>query len=159
LDCNDSFARILGHPSRAEVLARKTADYYFHPEDRGSFLALVQRRHSLTNFENCLRRQDGTPVWVLENVSLLEGEDGQPILEGTVFDITDRKRAEEALTQERALLRGLIDSIPDLIAYKNREGVFLGCNAAFEEYAGRKERNLVELNDLDLFPRDTAADY
>jgi PAS domain S-box-containing protein len=159
LDCNDSFARILGHRSRLEVLAQRTRDYYFDPADREAFLEQLRQRQTLTNYENCIRRADGCPVWILENVSLLPGEDGQELLEGTVMDITERKRAEEALTQERALLRGLIDSIPDLIFYKNRDSVYLGCNAAFEEYAGHKEAELIDRTDLDLFPTEIGQLY
>lgn len=159
LDCNDSFARILGHSSREEVIHHETGEYYFDSADRDSFLEQLRHRHTLVNFENCIRRRDGSPAWVLENVSLLEDEDGQPFLEGTVFDITERKCADEALTQERALLRGLIDSIPDLIFYKNRDSVYLGCNAAFEEYLGRKEATLSDLSDLDLFPPEVGEAY
>ena len=41
-----------------------------------------------------MRRRDGTPIWVLENVSLLEGGE---VLEGTIIDITDRKTAQEQM--------------------------------------------------------------
>jgi len=64
-----------------------------------------------------------------------------------------RKLAAER-GQERSLLRALIYSIPDLIFFKNPEGVYLGCNRAFEEFAGREEKDLVGLTDLALFPRE-----
>lgn len=41
--------------------------------------------------------------------------------------------------QEHAQLRGVIDSIPDLIYFKTPEGIYLGCNQAFERYAGLPE--------------------
>jgi PAS domain S-box-containing protein len=70
-----------------------------------------------------------------------------------------RKRTEEQLVQKHALLRRLIDSIPDLIFYKNPQGVYLGCNQSFEGYAGRREEDIVGRTDLDLFPADVGSFY
>jgi hypothetical protein len=78
---------------------------------------------------------------------------------GVALDLTERKQAEEEAAKGHALLRGLIDSIPDLIFYKNREGVYLGGNTAFEQYIGRKEKDFVGRTDLELFPRDIGLAY
>jgi len=72
---------------------------------------------------------------------------------------TDRELAEnrKALRQERSLLRGVINSIPDLIFFKNIEGVYLGCNRSFEEFSGHREEEVVGRKDSDLFDKDFAA--
>jgi two-component system cell cycle sensor histidine kinase/response regulator CckA len=65
----------------------------------------------------------------------------------------------EALDEKRRverLLHSLIDSIPDLIFYKDTSGVYLGCNKAFEVFAGRSEENLIGLTDPDIFPGEVA---
>lgn len=59
-----------------------------------------------------------------------------------------------ARAQEKNLLRALIDSIPDLIFFKDQASVYLGCNKAFEAFAGRTEEELIGLTDLDMFPRE-----
>jgi PAS domain S-box-containing protein len=100
LDCNDSLARILGYGSRAECLERQVTEVYADPREREPFLAALKEHGFLSDFENRLRRRDGRPVWVLENASLLESQDGlPPIIEGTLIDITSRKEAEAALHQ------------------------------------------------------------
>jgi two-component system cell cycle sensor histidine kinase/response regulator CckA len=99
LDCNDSFARILGLPNHEALLDRNVTDFYYDPGERDVFLAQLRLANTLTNYETCLRRPDGSQVWVLENVSLLRGEDGSEFLEGTLVDITERKRLEEHLRQ------------------------------------------------------------
>jgi diguanylate cyclase (GGDEF)-like protein/PAS domain S-box-containing protein len=53
------------------------------------------------------------------------------------------QKRTQALLHERALLRNLIDSIPELICYKDCEGSYLGCNKAFEEFVGVKEAELI----------------
>lgn len=62
-----------------------------------------------------------------------------------------RQQAEAALRREQLLLRNVIDSIPDLIFYKDQDSVYLGCNKAFEEFAGHSESELVGRTDTELF--------
>ncbi|MDE2212491.1 MAG: EAL domain-containing protein [Betaproteobacteria bacterium] len=61
--------------------------------------------------------------------------------------------------QEQALLRSVMNSIPDLIFIKTSEGVYLGCNQAFERFLGRPENEIVGQHDHDLLdgPLGTVA--
>ena len=62
----------------------------------------MQTEGSLTNLEVRMRRKDGNAVWVLENVSWVEGEEGAaPLAEGTCIDITERKQAEEEMRKAK----------------------------------------------------------
>ncbi|CAG1772430.1 hypothetical protein BAC2_02453, partial [uncultured bacterium] len=74
-------------------------------------------------------------------------------------DISERKRAEAEILRGRALLRSLIDSTPDLIFFKDSNSVYLGCNKAFEAYAGRPESELVGHTDFDFFDRESAESF
>lgn len=95
LDCNEAFVRIFGYESRDEICARNTRELYPNARVRTEFIAEVRKTGTVVNFELCCRRKDGSPIWVLENVSLIERPGGSPwLLEGTLIDITDRKRAE-----------------------------------------------------------------
>ncbi|NTV48955.1 MAG: PAS domain S-box protein [Geobacteraceae bacterium] len=71
---------------------------------------------------------------------------------------TDRELAEnrKALSRERGLLKGVINSIPDLIFFKNKEGVYLGCNRSFGEFVGHEEQYVAGKTDFDLFDKDIA---
>jgi len=98
LDCNDAFSRIFGYASRAEHLAHAADDHYLGPADREAYSARLQEQKAVTNFERCLRRKDGNPVWVLESATFLDGNNGAPgVIEGTLIDITERKQAEAEL--------------------------------------------------------------
>ncbi len=74
-----------------------------------------------------------------------------------VQDITERKLAEMALAREKAVLRRVIDTIPDLIFFKDANGYYLGCNKAFEIFAGRTEAAQVGKTDFDFFDTKTAS--
>ncbi len=74
-------------------------------------------------------------------------------------EIAARRQAELALSREQTLLRGVIDSIPDLIFIKDKDSVYLGCNRAFEAYVGQPAAKIIGGTDLDFLPRETAESY
>jgi PAS domain S-box-containing protein len=75
---------------------------------------------------------------------------------GFARDITDRREAEAALAQERAVLRALIDALPDLVWLKNPEGIYLGCNRRFEEFFGAREAEILGKTDYDFVSAELA---
>jgi len=76
LDCNDSFAHIVGCADRAEVMRATVFDFYRDPEERRGVTERLRKERHLDNYELRLRRRDGSPLWLLENVSLVANPDG-----------------------------------------------------------------------------------
>jgi PAS domain S-box-containing protein len=103
LECNDAFAAMFGFDSRDELLAVHANETYGDPADREAFLAALHEHGELRSFEHVGRRKDGAPVTMLENASLVEGEDGETIIEGSTIDITEHTRAQEQLQQAQKL--------------------------------------------------------
>jgi len=99
LDCNEACARIFGFSDPPDMLARNASELYPSPSGRSGFISLLQERGSLSNLEQCLRRKDGSPVWVLENATLVQ--DGELLIEGSMIDITARKQGEEELQKAK----------------------------------------------------------
>ncbi len=119
LDCNESFARIFGYASREEVLQQAAWDFYLKPEDRQAALAKLLERQSLTNYELCLKRKDGSRVWVLESENLIEGPDGRlSVIEGTTIDVTERKRAEEQV--KHLAFHDPLTNLPNRLLFNDR---------------------------------------
>jgi PAS domain S-box-containing protein len=73
--------------------------------------------------------------------------------------VAERQKAKDDLETEKSLLRYLIDSVPDLIFFKDKDGKFLGCNKAFEEFTGRKEADFKGRTDYDFFTKEQADLY
>ncbi|MBS1803452.1 MAG: EAL domain-containing protein [Acidobacteria bacterium] len=94
LDCNDACSRILGFLNRQQLMdSRQRAE---------AVIRKIHSNSSETSFtvasEEKFERPDGTEGWALCSIRPTErGEDGVQIFEGSLVDITERKRAEEQI--------------------------------------------------------------
>jgi diguanylate cyclase (GGDEF)-like protein/PAS domain S-box-containing protein len=71
-------------------------------------------------------------------------------------DVTDHRATLEALHHERAVLQSLIDSMPDIVFFKDRDGVYLNYNLAALDYVGWRPNPDDRLRDADLVDAETA---
>jgi len=139
IECNDACARIFGYESRAEFVAANANSFYFDDAERQRVVQLLRDQRQLSNVELRLRRRDGSTVWVLENVTLLDGD----ILEGTIIDITDRKHAQEQM--EYQAYHDSLTQLPNRLLFRDRITVALA-------HARRNHRvSAVMFLDLDQF--------
>lgn len=73
------------------------------------------------------------------------------------IDMTESKR-EAALTRHNEnFLRTLLDNVPDLVWLKNKEGVYLFCNAMVERFFGAKTSEIIGKTDYDFFSHEQAS--
>lgn len=93
IECNDSFAKMLGYSSQGEILSCSAWDLYFQRVDREAAISRLLEHKVTTNEEFCLRRKDGSAMWILANRTLNESE-RPPVIEGTIMDISRQKQAE-----------------------------------------------------------------
>jgi len=76
------------------------------------------------------------------------------------IDITERKQAEETLRESHQILDGIINTIPVRVFWKNKDLVFLGCNAIFAHDAGFADsRDVVGRDDYQMVWHDQAELY
>ncbi len=91
---------------------------------------------------------------------VLEDDRGQRIgILSSGTDITEQRLSETTLLEEKGRLRTLIDSIPDLIVFKNSRMEFWGCNKAFEAFSQVPEASLLGKSDRDVFPPSIAYQH
>jgi PAS domain S-box-containing protein len=99
LIANSMLAQIYGYPSAKSLidnLTNITNQLYVNPERRQEFIDILQFHDTASNFESQVYRCDRTKIWISENVRAVRDHDGTLIgFEGTVQDISQRKRAEE----------------------------------------------------------------
>ena len=125
LNANPALARIMGYDS-PEVLIRSVNNIartiYVEPQLRGVYADLMERDGMVRDFEYQVRRKDGDISWLSDSATAVRDGLGRVIrYEGTVRDITDQKRAEDALAESRRRLQEVIDSVPAVINVKSTD--------------------------------------
>ena len=101
--------------------------------------------------------RDGGEYQIADSAAPIRNHDGHIFGVVLVFrDVSEEYALRESLLRERALLRCIVDAVPDLIFYKDRDCAYLGCNKAFEAYSGLTEQQQTGKTDFDFFDRETA---
>ena len=121
---NPAFVAILGYESAEQLYRlRDLAPLYWNPDDRAEFIRQVEAKGEIRNAEFVLRRRDGQPVVVLENSRAVRDGSGQVTgYEGTIADITERKRAEQAMFAEKERAQVTLQSIGDAVISTDADG-------------------------------------
>jgi PAS domain S-box-containing protein len=151
---NQAFADMFGYESAEEVLASGSARRVIAPEDLDRityyYWARLSGEEVPVNYEFRGRRKDGTLIWV-ECKARIVRWGGQPACQVTLFDITDRKQAEDELRK----FRSIVEASGESIAIADIGGRIQYVNPAFERLFGRRVAPGRELNVRDNFPPDT----
>jgi diguanylate cyclase (GGDEF)-like protein/PAS domain S-box-containing protein len=98
LDANNALAQMLGYPDRETLLAASVRDLFADSKDRQREIDLASGSQVVRNQEVLLRRLDGTSIWALDHFRVVADQTGKAdYFEGSLEDITERKRAEQKL--------------------------------------------------------------
>ena len=121
---NPAFVRILGYDSAEELYALPSvATLYWNPADRAEFIRRVESEGQIRNAEFLVRRRDGEQVVILENArAVRDAADRITHYEGTIADITARKRAEQAIFAEKERAQVTLQSIGDAVISTDADG-------------------------------------
>jgi len=144
IQVNGAFCRMLGY-NQQELLGRKWTELR-HPDDlpaamRGKARLWGGETESLDEFQRIIHR-DGTAVWTHVKVSLVKASDGQPLYSVIhVEDITEQRRAHEALRVAQKFSQAVIDAISSSICVLDESGMIIAVNNAWRGVAeaNRKE--------------------
>jgi diguanylate cyclase (GGDEF)-like protein/PAS domain S-box-containing protein len=106
-------------------------------------------------------RPDGTKRWVLIYGEARRNENGDIVaLHGTVQDITDRKEAEQKITELNRDFVSFLDNTSDFIYFKDANSRFRFCSQAMANITGHASwRDMIGKHDLEVFPAETAQIY
>lgn len=153
IQCNPAYCSIVGYSE--EELRQTTFQHIIYPEDYDGYLKLVEQltNNTIPSFEaeNRYVHKDGHIVPVHKFVTALQGDDGKVThFIALVTDISERKRAEAELRKSHTFLRQVIDTNPDFIFAKDRQGRFTLVNEAVAECYGCTVEELIGKSDADF---------
>ena len=100
LTCNDAMARMFGCRSPEELIQAEPGLFYVDFGEQRRLIEELLAKGSLKNQEFLMKRLDGSSLWTLINASVFRAnEESEPMLEGVILDITERKQTEQQLQQ------------------------------------------------------------
>ena len=147
----------------AQAIGKTDFDFFTEEHARQAYedeQEIIQTGQSLIKEEK-ETWADGPDKWVSTIKMPMRDNEGNIIgTFGLSTNITERKQMEEALAQERNLLRSLIDNVPDFIYVKDIQSRFLIANPALARAIGAAAPDeLLGKTDFDFFPQELAAKY
>jgi PAS domain S-box-containing protein len=144
IDANPAMVELLGYPDRDSLLALNAFDLYIDRESRSELMERIEREDLIRDYEVQLRRRDGKPIWVLDHSKAVRDRRGRvQFYEGSLEDITERKRAEQELQSTNEKLRALIEHSPIGIISLDLEGKVISWNRAAERIFGWTEAEVL----------------
>ena len=155
LTANPAMARIFGYETPEELMASVSDaghQLWADLEDREEYVRRVMERGSISDFETTMRCKDGTPIDVSINAHALSySADGElEAIEGTIEDVTARKRAEEI----RRRLAAIVKSSEDAIIGKTLDGIITDWNDAARRLYGYSAEEAIGRHISILAPPD-----
>jgi PAS domain S-box-containing protein len=152
---NPTFSKVLGF-SEERILATPFSDF-IHPDDLEATVAKVGELMAgipSVDFENRYRKIDGTYLSLIWTCTI-NTETGK--MYAIARDFTIQKKVE--LSTQHSLLNALMESIPDLIFYKDLDGVYVDCNNAFEKFINKDKLDIIGKTDFDIFEDHDLAKF
>jgi PAS domain S-box-containing protein len=125
LNANPALARIMGFDTPEQLISSTSSDIahnvYLHAAAREEFERLMERDGMVREFEYQVRQRNGNILWLSDSATVVRDDHGEVVrYEGSVRDITDQKRAEDAIAEGRRMLQQVIDTVPAVINVKDR---------------------------------------
>ena len=160
LEANPAMAKLLGYKSVDELKYASVVDLYQNPNERKKTLKKLRKFGFIKNEEKHLKRKDGTPIIASATAHAQKDDMGKIAwINGALEDITERKRAEQALKQSEEKYRSLVQNV-NIGIYRNSpvgKGKFIEVNPSIVHMLGYDSpKELLKLSVVDLYqnPKD-----
>lgn len=140
ISANPPLAKMLGFSSPEEMLETCNDiahDFYMDPADRRQYVRRIKENNTIQAFETRLYRKDKSAIWVAINARSIRSSAGSVLyLEGTMENITERKKAEEALCKSEEKYRNIFENAIEGIYQSTTDGHYLTVNPALADMTG-----------------------
>jgi PAS domain S-box-containing protein len=141
-----------------QLIGKKAGTIYYYPEERTKLIGLLKEKGEVIDFEIKLRNKFDKPVHASLNAHIIYNNEGKYSgIEGTIRDISERKRIEKELQEKTEELNRFFSLALENFCIANTQGYFLTLNQlwektlgfSIEELQGKKFLDYVHPDDLD----------
>jgi diguanylate cyclase (GGDEF)-like protein/PAS domain S-box-containing protein len=158
LDVNPALSRMLGFGSPREMMESVGGMFeqlWVNAEERDRYKRLLGKDGFVRRFETQLYKKDGNKVWTLMSSRAIgDVQDRNTRYEITVFDITERRIAEEALRESEQKFRDISYSMADWIWELDERAVYTHCSEQVQEVLGYSPDEVIGKRPLDFIAPD-----
>jgi PAS domain S-box-containing protein len=147
LGANPVMVEALGLKDEKELIEKCNASDFYLLESRDEFIKQLQTQGEISRFETRYKFPDGTIRDVLMSARI---HPDKGYIEACALDITEHKRAENALRESEAKSRAILSALPDLIFCFSKDGRYLSYEgkvedlfAAPESFLGKRAREVL----------------
>ncbi|MBI3395737.1 MAG: PAS domain S-box protein, partial [Spirochaetia bacterium] len=162
LEINDTELRWLGY-KREEVIGKLKISDLLTPKSLEVFATKfpeLKKRGMVRDIEVELRKKNGSTLPAVLNSTAIYADDGSFVRSrATMFDITERKRAERKLEESEARLLAFLSHIPAVIFVKDLDGRYLFVNEEFLRSFSFERGQVLFRTDAEIFPPEQAAHF
>jgi PAS domain S-box-containing protein len=153
LMANPALTRMLGYSSCEELAERNLEEEGFEPSyPRSRFKEIMDSKGEVVGLETAWMKKDGSIIFVRENAKAIRGQQGNILCyEGTVEDVTEKKRAEQDLKRERDFSRSILQTANSLILCLDADGAITVFNDECEKVTGYRREEVLGKPWADLF--------
>ncbi len=162
IQVNEALCDFLGY-SEPELIGR-TVESVTHPDDREA--ASTARHQALTSgpcrhrFEKLYLHKGGQALWAEMTCTLIfDTEDKPSYCIAHVLDISERRRAEEALREKEDRFKLFMDNSPAIAWMKDERGRYVYFSKSYEKRIGIRLEDTSGKTDFDLWPGETAEQF
>ncbi len=166
LDINEKFTALTGY-TPAEVIGKSSQDIniWKNPAERQQLVTALKDKGYCENMEAVFRRKDGSQLTAMISARIITLQ-GAPHIICVTSDITERKQAYEELRKRENefkklsnQLEAILDHIPGIVFYKDKNNNFIRVNKYFAEAQMKNKVDLEGKNLFDLYPQADAEKY
>src|SRR5580700_10223795 len=144
LDANPALVSVLGYATKAELLALEPLQLNADPGQPPVLGRAADDRGGVRAREITLRKKDGTAAVFLESSRAVWDAAGKLIrYQGTLVDVTERRKLERRLAQQEEFRRYLLESFPDLILVIDLQQRYTFVSSRVRDLLGYQPEDLV----------------
>src|SRR6266851_9252264 len=162
LDANPALVSILGYATKDELLALEAGKLNVDPTEQPVLGRAPDDRGGVRAREITLRKKDGTPAVFLESSRAVWDASGNLIrYQGTLVDVTERRKLERELLQQEEFRRRLLESFPDLILVVDLQEQYTFVSSRVRDLLGYQPEDLMgkKISELEDHSPELAALY